>query len=525
MFPYKNETSLNGRTDYKCQTCAKSFFSKINLKRHINVIHKGHKDFKCDLCGKSFSEKGKLKRHNYTVHEGHKDHNCDSCGKLFSTASILRNHINQVHDDTKVHQCDSCSESFSKSRKLKIHINTVHKGHKGHKCKLCAQSFTQSGYLKVHIHTIHEGHKDHKCDCCGKSFSQAANLKEHMHRMHILGLGQKDQFYKCNSCKESFSTLEQLKKHSNKFHDEPNGQIVKTVIEETTSKHKMIKTVDPENNQHQLISQELENDLPNINEKNESNSGTNCDLLISEDHQGDLPGRDPKKSHNFSNISMDLSNDTLDTTSTDEPEIIDFITNEEMKMKGKSGKSPVSGSNNTTKFDHKCLVCGKIFYNQNILEKHINKIHVGLKQYKCKYCGKSFSCAHSLKKHINRIHMIHKDFKCESCGNAFNDFSSLNIHIDLNMDCIKKYEMVEIQLPTNILTNEELITLNHDDQSEDQKCQNIFPDFSDEFFEIYIKIDPKDTFSDDLDSQLLEMRSKSIHDKILIVDEEKNENT
>ena len=165
-------------------------------------------------------------------------------------------------------------------------------------------------------------------------------------------------------------------------------------------------------------------------------------------------------------------------------------------MRKKTIFSHHSDTFNTTKFDHKCLVYGKIFYNQNILEKHINKIHVGLKQYKCKYCGKSFSCAHSLKKHINRIHMIHKDFKCESCGNAFNDFSSLNIHIDLNMDCIKKYEMVEIQLPTNILTNEELITLNHDDQSEDQKCQNIFPDFSDEFFEIYIKIDPKDTFSD-----------------------------
>ena len=59
MFPYKNEISLNGRTDYKCQTCAKYFFSKINLKRHINIIHKRFKkDFKCDSCEKTFSEKG-----------------------------------------------------------------------------------------------------------------------------------------------------------------------------------------------------------------------------------------------------------------------------------------------------------------------------------------------------------------------------------------------------------------------------------------------------------------------------------
>ena len=40
-----------------------------------------YSNYKCESCGKSFSSAQILKKHIHTIHEGHKDHKCDTCGK------------------------------------------------------------------------------------------------------------------------------------------------------------------------------------------------------------------------------------------------------------------------------------------------------------------------------------------------------------------------------------------------------------------------------------------------------------
>ena len=51
-----------------CETCGKSFKSKIYLKVH-GRIHSGGKPYNCDICDKKFAWKSNLKTHQLT-HSG-----------------------------------------------------------------------------------------------------------------------------------------------------------------------------------------------------------------------------------------------------------------------------------------------------------------------------------------------------------------------------------------------------------------------------------------------------------------------
>ena len=78
--------SHEGKKDYKCEYCGKSYFHGKDLKRHIHKHHKnrnrpiekGHKDIQCESCSKYFSQASHLKKHIHTVHDGHKDYKCES---------------------------------------------------------------------------------------------------------------------------------------------------------------------------------------------------------------------------------------------------------------------------------------------------------------------------------------------------------------------------------------------------------------------------------------------------------------
>ena len=58
------------------------------------IVHEGRKDYQCDYCSKSFSGSQYLKKHIHTIHDGHKDFKCKSCGKLFSQAGNWETHVN-----------------------------------------------------------------------------------------------------------------------------------------------------------------------------------------------------------------------------------------------------------------------------------------------------------------------------------------------------------------------------------------------------------------------------------------------
>jgi len=73
--------------------CAKTFSSKFNLRRHVNVSHLSIKAFLCEICGKSFASKQNVKEHRF-IHTGEKPFHCGvtGCGRFFRQASQLTSH-------------------------------------------------------------------------------------------------------------------------------------------------------------------------------------------------------------------------------------------------------------------------------------------------------------------------------------------------------------------------------------------------------------------------------------------------
>lgn len=71
--------------------CNKTYSTKFNLKRHVEITHQKQKKYKCDLCQKSFVSQQNLKEHIFT-HTGAKPYKCPYCDEFFRQISQLSLH-------------------------------------------------------------------------------------------------------------------------------------------------------------------------------------------------------------------------------------------------------------------------------------------------------------------------------------------------------------------------------------------------------------------------------------------------
>ena len=81
--------------------------------------------------------------------------------------------------------------------------------------------------------------------------------------------------------------------------------------------------------------------------------------------------------------------------------------------------------------DKKCDFCGKPFGSKQVLDRHINSVHRGLKEFSCKMCDKSYTQSHSLNYHVKIHHegmKAEKRYKCDLCEKAFTQSHSLKDH-------------------------------------------------------------------------------------------------
>jgi len=187
--------------EFICNYCeALSFSKKVDLKKHVDAVHKNLKLHKCEYCDKSFTRKGDLKKHVDAVHKNLKPNKCEICDTSFSHKGHLKRHVDAVHKNLKPHKCEICDKSFSLKKDLKQHVDGVHKNLKSHKCEICEFSFSRISYLKTHVDGVHKNLKPHKCEYCDLSFSQKGNLKKHVDDVH-----KNLKSHKCEICELSFS--------------------------------------------------------------------------------------------------------------------------------------------------------------------------------------------------------------------------------------------------------------------------------------------------------------------------------
>ena len=164
------------QTQNKCSLCKFQTKHKVNLKSHIERIHKEIKNYQCLLCDARYYERRSLKHHIQSVHEG-KSHECTICNISLTTNRGLKKHIESVHEGKRPFRCDICDGRFSTKAGLKIHIKLVHESNKptddknkAFQCANCPSSFARISGLRSHILRLHE-EIQFKCDDCEASFA------------------------------------------------------------------------------------------------------------------------------------------------------------------------------------------------------------------------------------------------------------------------------------------------------------------------------------------------------------------
>ena len=169
------------KKEIKCGSCEKTFYTKQQLQSHGCNAHGTNKvKPKCEICGKYANN---LQLHKRNVHEGRRNYNCELCSKSFSTDRYLKTHL-AMHNGKEEFKCSLCEKSFFKENELDKHNFTVHEGHTDNKCGICLNGYKFKNYnrLKNHVYNVHENadRKDHLCGLCGKSFKHSKSLGEHI---------------------------------------------------------------------------------------------------------------------------------------------------------------------------------------------------------------------------------------------------------------------------------------------------------------------------------------------------------
>jgi KRAB domain-containing zinc finger protein len=146
----------SSKSKAKCDVCAKSYYCKRDLKRHVETVHENKKPHKCDLCGSSFGLLGALKSHIKSVHkDSETSHKCKVCDKTFGLLSNLKRHVVTVHNIKKF-ACDQCPIAFIDRPSLHEHIQMVHEKMNPHNCNICGLSFWKLSNVARHLKTVHK---------------------------------------------------------------------------------------------------------------------------------------------------------------------------------------------------------------------------------------------------------------------------------------------------------------------------------------------------------------------------------
>ncbi|EZA58994.1 hypothetical protein DMN91_010851 [Ooceraea biroi] len=141
-----DEPSDNGKKQYLCDVCSKTFASMSGLRFHLKS-HYGSKPYICQFCDKSFVIPSYKKRHERT-HMGDKLFICHICSTAFASSNGLKYHL-RTHTGEANYHCSTCGKSFARYKYLKEHTFT-HTGEKPFVCKLCGSAYGNSGSLFVH---------------------------------------------------------------------------------------------------------------------------------------------------------------------------------------------------------------------------------------------------------------------------------------------------------------------------------------------------------------------------------------
>ena len=140
---------------FKCKECDTDWVSHLSLELHYTESHKKIM-FCCDICGYTTYQDAILQRHKRITHEGKRDYVCHICGKSFSKKFMLPDHMAVEHNIGECRfKCEYCGKGFMNSSTKRNHVEGVHEKNKTYFCDVCTYVGPTASALGKHKRKIH----------------------------------------------------------------------------------------------------------------------------------------------------------------------------------------------------------------------------------------------------------------------------------------------------------------------------------------------------------------------------------
>lgn len=183
----------------ECTICGLIFANQGGLSKHLRCTHKLDSPLTvfCPMCNQGFYSKRQLKPHINRVHLK-VTYTCKYCNKVFKTRDVYKRHVTIKHlqsppEDMETHQCDKCPEKFKDEFDLCKHNNLVHGDDSSiaviikkedsediknvFKCTKCTDEYLTWELLRVHFEQTHHMTEEVQCQICGDLMSRGDLVK------------------------------------------------------------------------------------------------------------------------------------------------------------------------------------------------------------------------------------------------------------------------------------------------------------------------------------------------------------
>uniref|UniRef100_A0A336L701 CSON001162 protein n=1 Tax=Culicoides sonorensis TaxID=179676 RepID=A0A336L701_CULSO len=165
---------------FPCKKCDGEFPTMKALEQHLRIGHK--KKLLCDHCAKEFYCKDLLQRHVRRQHTENPDkYTCETCGTELATIQSYKQHIKLLHEAAGEYPCGLCDKVAITESQLRNHIRYAHELEYKFECTYCAKLFKRANELADHI-SIHTGISRHMCPKCERKFNNKSNMQSHAKR-------------------------------------------------------------------------------------------------------------------------------------------------------------------------------------------------------------------------------------------------------------------------------------------------------------------------------------------------------
>lgn len=176
----KKHKQLHAKTQKRCPICDQ-FIKKTSYDRHVQAHSGLPKMRQCPHCDYETKYGEGLDAHINKKHLFIRPYACDTCGKSFHSKLLLREHV-RIHTRLLSEQCDICGDRFLYKKSLVLHMR-IHTGYAPYKCDLCDKSFISASRRQVHKQTKHSS-RSFQCEICTKKFFLRSTLRTHQIKQH-----------------------------------------------------------------------------------------------------------------------------------------------------------------------------------------------------------------------------------------------------------------------------------------------------------------------------------------------------